>query len=300
MRRFARSTEGFARATAAALVVAAAAHLSAGCAETRGAQRTSDGAYSARSKIAHELVSRGDWVRAFSILDELHRDRPDDADVLTLRGVVYRERGLYADAEADLKAALKLKPEYAEAHASLGILYDVQSRAEAEPEHRQAVKLAPNNPGYLNNLGFSLYLRHRFKEAVTIYESAARLAPMSRRVRTNLGFACAALGDLPRAAREFQMGGTEAEAKNNLGFAYERRGDMNNAFELYVQAVRLDPKVERARSNLVHAATVLGRPVPPEAVAPDAEAAKTPDAADAATSKLVPAQAEAPKKEAQP
>ena len=61
------------------------------------------------------------------------------------------------------------------------------------------------------------------------------------------------------------MGGTEAEAKNNLGFAYERRGDMANAYDLYVEAVRLDPKVERARSNCVHAAIVLGRPVPPEA-----------------------------------
>ena len=95
------------------------------------------------------------------------------------------------------------------------------------------------------------------------------------------------------------MGGTEAEAKNNLGFAYERRGDMANAYELYVEALRLDPKVDRARSNLVHAAIVLGRPVPPEAAAP----ATTPspkaadDAADAAT-KIVPA--DEPKKEAHP
>jgi Flp pilus assembly protein TadD len=91
---------------------------------------------------------------------------------------------------------------------------------------------------------------------------------MSPRVRTNLGFAYAALGDLRRAAREFQMGGTEAEAKNNLGFAYERRGDMSNAYDLYVEALRLDPTVERARSNLVHAALILGRPLPPEAALP--------------------------------
>ena len=183
------------------------------------------------------------------MLDDLHRERPDDTEVLTMRGIVYRERGLFNDAEADLKAALKLAPESADAHAALGILYDVQMRSEAEAEHREAVKLAPNNPAYLNNLGFSLYLRHRFKEAIKSYESAARLAPLSRRVRTNLGFACAAMGDLRRAAREFQMGGSEAEAKNNLGFAYERRGDMANAFDLYLEAVRLDPRASaRART----------------------------------------------------
>jgi Flp pilus assembly protein TadD len=125
------------------------------------------------------------------------------------------------------------------------------------------------------------------------------LAPLSPRVRTNLGFACAAMGDLRRAAREFQMGGTEADAKNNLGFAYERRGDMANAFDLYVEAVRLDPKAERARSNLVHAAIVLGRPVPPEAVeTPSADAATVKPAAP--ISPVAPASPDAPKQETHP
>jgi Flp pilus assembly protein TadD len=295
MSRFRRAS-----ALVASVVVAAALQFGAGCASSGGAQRSSPQAYAARTILARELVSRGDWARAFAMLEELHRDQPDDADVLILRGIVYRERGLFADAEADLKAALKIVPNAAEAHAALGIVYDVQTRPEAEAAHRQAVKLAPNNAVFLNNLGFSLYLRHRFKEAINMYEQAARLAPSSRRVRTNLGFACAAIGDLPRAAREFQMGGTEAEAKNNLGFAYERRGDMANAYELYVQAVRLDPKIDRARSNLVHAAIVLGRPVPPEASAPAAGTPSLKAADDGAgpETKIVPA--DAPKKEAQP
>ena len=269
-----------------------ACQLGAGCATTGGAPRPSEAAYAARNALARDLVSRGDWQRAFLMLDELHREKPDDAQVLTLRGIVYRERGLFNDAETDLKAALKQTPKSADAHAALGILYDVQMRPDAEAEHREAVKLSPNNPAYLNNLGFSLYLRHRFKEAIKSYESAARLSPLSRRVRTNLGFACAATGDLRRAAREFQMGGTEAEAKNNLGFAYERRGDLANAFDLYLEALRLDPKASKVRSNLAHAALVLGRPLPPEAAgtaeaADSAEAAPAPDKdASSATSTM--------------
>jgi len=286
------------RVTLAAGLAIAAGQLGAGCAGTSGVHRTSETGYAARHSLARELVSRGDWARAFAMLDDLHRERPKDADVLTLRGIVYRERGLFADAETDLKEVLKLTPESADAHAALGILYDVQMRSEAEAEHRAAVKLAPNNPAYLNNLGFSLYLRHRFKEAVKSYESAARLAPLSRRVRTNLGFACAAMGDLRRAAREFQMGGSEAEAKNNLGFAYERRGDMSNAFDLYLEAVRLDPKGERARSNLVHAALVLGRPLPAEAAPPAAAAESA--AAEIPAATVNPSSPDRPDKEAHP
>jgi Flp pilus assembly protein TadD len=155
------------------------------------------------------------------------------------------------------------------------------------------VRLAPNNPAYLNNLGFSLYLRQHFKEAIAEYEKAARLEPLSRRVRTNMGFACAATGDLRRAAREFRMGGSEAEAKNNLGFAYERRGEMGNAYDLYLEALRLDPAIGKARSNLVHAAAVLGRPVPAEAlVAPPVAAGESPGVAAGEPPPVAPARPE--------
>jgi Flp pilus assembly protein TadD len=251
------------------LIIAAleAAALAAGCASSQVAHPTTPTEL-ARMRMARELVERGDWGRAFAELDELHRKWPRDSEVLTMRGIVYRERGLFHDAEDDLKAALVSAPDDAEAHAALGILYDVQMRPDAEAQHRAAVKLAPENPAYLNNLGFSLFLRQHYKDAIKQYEKAARLAPLSHRVRTNMGFAYAAVGDLPSAAREFQMGGSESEAKNNLGFAYERRGDMANAYELYLEAVKADPKAVHARSNLVHAAAVLGRPVPAEAAPP--------------------------------
>jgi len=238
------------------------------CATTAGrATRAETPTDLARMKMAGELVSRGAWPEAFSLLTELHQQRPEDPDVLTLRGIVYRERGLFPDAEVDLRAALKLAPASPEAHAALGILFDMQTRPGAEAEHREAVRLAPNNPVYLNNLGFSLFLREHFKDAIREYEKAARIAPLSHRVRTNMGYAYAALGDLPSAAREFRMGGSEVDATNNLGFAYERRGDMSNAYDLYLQAVRIDPTAVRPRSNLVHAAVVLGRPIPAEVAA---------------------------------
>jgi Flp pilus assembly protein TadD len=252
----------------ALLTLFASTGLVGACATTAGrATKAETPTDLARMKMAEELVSRGAWPESFSLLSELHQQRPEDPEVLTLRGIVYRERGLLPDAEVDLRAALKLAPASPEAHAALGILFDMQMRPGAEAEHREAVRLAPNNPVYLNNLGFSLFLREHFKEALREYEKAARIAPLSHRVRTNMGYAYAAVGDLPSAAREFRMGGNEVDATNNLGFAYERRGDMANAYDLYLQAVRIDPNAVRPRSNLVHAAVVLGRPIPAEVAA---------------------------------
>jgi Flp pilus assembly protein TadD len=261
----------------ALLAVFASTGLVGACATTSGrASKAETPTDLARMKMAEELVSRGAWPEAFSLLSELHQQRPEDPEVLTLRGIVYRERGLLPDAEIDLRAALKLAPASPEAHAALGILFDTQMRPGAEAEHREAVRLAPNNPGYLNNLGFSLFLREHFKEAIREYEKAARIAPLSHRVRTNMGYAYAAVGDLPSAAREFRMGGNEVDATNNLGFAYERRGDMANAYDLYLEAVRIDPNAVRPRSNLVHAALVLGRPIPAEVAAKPSASAPAP------------------------
>jgi Flp pilus assembly protein TadD len=241
--------------------------LGAACATQAGQLKTDT--YVARKKLARELMARGDWASAFAYADGLHREQPRDAEALLLRGVVYRERGLFTEGEADLRESLRLDDRSAEGHAALGILYDVTLRPDpAQVEHRQAVKLAPGNPGYLNNLAFSLFLQGKTQDAIGYYRQAARLDPTSRRVRTNLGFAYAAAGDLRSAAREFEMGGTAAEARTNLGFAYERRGDMTRAFDLYLEAARLDPRSERARSNLVHAASVLGRPVPDDLAPP--------------------------------
>jgi Flp pilus assembly protein TadD len=233
----------------------------AGC----GALQRHGDTYEARKRLARELILRQDWPAAFFYADALHREDPRDAEVLTLRGTIFRERGLPGEAEADLTEAVARAPELPEAHAALGILLDLGGRGdEADGHHRRAATLAPSNPVFLNNLGFSLYLRGRAREAVEVYQRAVRLGPTNRRVRTNLGFAYAAAGDLPRAAHEFEMGGSAAEAKNNLGFAYEQRGDLGNAFTLYQAALRLDPGFGRARANLTHVAAKLGKPLPPD------------------------------------
>jgi Flp pilus assembly protein TadD len=238
--------------------------LASGCATLSG-RSEGDASYAARKRLVQELVARGDFNNAFAHVDQLHRERPGDAEVLTLRGTIFRERKLLDEAEADLRAALAAEPKSAEAHAALGILLDSTGRGmEADGHHRKAVSIDGKHPGYLNNLGFSLLIRRKTREALEVLQRSARLDPTNRRLRTNLGFAYAAAGDLPRAAREFELGAAPAEAKNNLGFAYESRGDLPNAFALYVQALRIDPACQRARGNLGHLAARMNRPIPPE------------------------------------
>ena len=254
-----------ARAVAVAFVLLASA-----CASS-AANRKPD-TFQARKGLTRQLIARQSFREAFFYADQMHRERPQDAEVLVLRGIVYREQGMKVEAEADLREALQRDPKLAEAHAALGVLLDATGRgAEAVKHHEKANALAPDNPAYLNNLGFSLFLRGKYKEAVNSYRQAARLDPTNRRIRTNLGFAYAAADDWPHAAHEFDKGSaTKAQAKNNLGFAYERRGDLGTAYGLYVEALRLDPNCAQARANLVAIAEKLGKPLPEDLPAANA------------------------------
>ncbi len=232
--------------------------LLAACAHARR-----DPVSDARRALARELVDRGDARAALPVADALCREHPGDAGALLLRGIAYRELGLMDEAGRDLRAAISHDASRAEAHSALAVLYDREGKHdEAAQHHVRAVELAPDEPRYLNNLGFSLFARGKTREAIGAYERGIRLAPADLRLWNNLGFAYAVTGDFTRAAQSFGMGGTRAQASNNLGVAYELKGMLAQAFERYAEAVRLDPGLATARSNLASVAEALGRPLP--------------------------------------
>jgi Flp pilus assembly protein TadD len=219
--------------------------------------------FRARKGMAQELVRRGDWPRAFGMVDALYREDPKDPEVLIFRGVIYREQKLFKEAEADLTEALALERDSAFGHSSLAILLDLEGRGvEALEHHRRAAELEPKNPGYINNLAFSLFVHGKARDSIPIFHQALRLNPMDARIRNNLGFAYARAGDFPHAAEQFAMAGGPAAAKNNLGYAYQAASNWAQAFESYVEALRLEPGLSRARRNLDEVARRLGRPVP--------------------------------------
>ncbi len=233
------------------------------CASQKDELRLTGDPYQARKRLAGELLARRELDGALAYIEQLRGERPDDLDTRVLRGVVLREKGMLDQAQVDLEAVLKQDPKRADAHEALAVLLDQRHEGQsALTHHRAALKLQPENPALQNNLGFSLFLHGQPREALPHLQKAAQSQPTNRRIRTNLGFVLAGTGDFSRAAREFEMGGTPAEAKNNLGFAYERQGNLGQAFDNYVQAIRMDPRAGEPRSNLRHVAATMQRHVP--------------------------------------
>jgi Flp pilus assembly protein TadD len=213
--------------------------------------------------LARAFLVQKNFSSALLHIREAKRRAPKRGEVFRVSGIALREAKLYVDAEADLKEAIRLDKKDAGAWNALGILLDLMDRPEeADKAHKRAVELKPKEASYANDLGFSLYLRGNYVESVVQFRAALRLAPTLVRARNNLGFAYGRLGHYGRAYREFLRIASQPLALNNMGIIYEARGETERAFESYVEAVRLMPKLTVARGNLVALCQKLRRPVP--------------------------------------
>ena len=157
---------------------------------------------------------------------------------------VLRDLGLYPQAEREYRYVLAKAPRYAPGHAGIGILCDLQRQSKtALRHHRIAVRLAPGNPSYRNNLGFSLYLAGKTDEAIVELERALAMDPSLAVAYNNLGFAYGRKKDYERAERTFRSALGEASTLLNMALIYEENGDLARAETLRKRAYDLDPEL---------------------------------------------------------
>jgi tetratricopeptide (TPR) repeat protein len=103
--------------------------------------------------------------------------------------------------EAALKA-VQIYPDYAEAHALLGIL-DLQERkpSDATAELEKAVQLDPSSSYSFTALGATYNVLNRFDDAVRALSTALRLSPVSWQANFEIGKAYLGKGDFATSLR---------------------------------------------------------------------------------------------------
>jgi Tfp pilus assembly protein PilF len=110
------------------------------------------------------------------------------AEELFIEGNSHMSAGDARKAEACFQEAIRLAPEFAEAHANLGLLFDQEGApAEAEHYYLHSLTLNPNLGNTIMNLGALLAGQKRFEEAEAAYRRALELIPDSPAAWSNLG-----------------------------------------------------------------------------------------------------------------
>jgi tetratricopeptide (TPR) repeat protein len=219
--------------------------------------------YAFNRSIAMMFLRTQQPAEALRVVRRLIDLDSDSAEPFYLLGRAHVDLRQFTLAERSLREALRRKPDYAEAHSMYGVLLDMLERhQEARLSHKRALKYAPEKAEYHNNLGFHYFLSKQYAHAAKSYEAALQRDPGSHRTHNNLGFTYGKLGRLDQALRHFQFAGPPAQATNNLGVVLEGLGDLERAFEAFVAACRIDPRLVPSRANLARVAERLGRELP--------------------------------------
>jgi tetratricopeptide (TPR) repeat protein len=182
------------------------------------------------------------------------------ADVQVALGRSLEKRGDREQALAAYGEAIKRDSGRGDAYVRLAILHDQQGKFNESAEYfRKALQASPGNPAIFCDMGYSLYLQRRWKEAEMNLQQALVLKPDLARAHNNLGLVLARTDRVEEALAHFRKGGTESEAHLNLAFALtlERRWD--DARDHYEKALAANPASEPAKNGLRELTAIVGK-----------------------------------------
>jgi Flp pilus assembly protein TadD len=137
-----------------------------------------------------ELLMSGDRnEQAASVLEQARAKFPDDLSVLFDLGSAYERQKRFADAEKAFKDVLARDPLHARALNYLGyMLADRGLRLQESVDYiRRALQIEPNNPAYLDSLGWAYFKMKRFDLAEPSLRQAAADRPRGSVVQDHWG-----------------------------------------------------------------------------------------------------------------
>ncbi|MCK4419434.1 tetratricopeptide repeat protein, partial [Candidatus Aerophobetes bacterium] len=113
------------------------------------------------------------------------------------KGVAYYDKDMYDEAIAEYKKAIKINPNYAEAHCVLGAAYGCKEMCdEAIAECKKAIEINPNLAEAHGNLGAVYAYKGMFDEAIAEYKKAIKINPNYAEAHCVLGLVYAYKGGM--------------------------------------------------------------------------------------------------------
>jgi tetratricopeptide (TPR) repeat protein len=209
----------------------------------------------AQCNLGVECGRAGRLQEAIAHLEEAVRIKPDYVEAHNSLGRSLMLVGKLNEAIGHLEQALRIKPDLAEAHYNLGgALGQAGRMQEAIGHYEQALRIKPDWAKAHYDLGVALERAGRMQEAIGHYEQALRLKPDLAEAHNNLGAILFQLGKVQEAIRHWEQAlrikPDYAKAHYDLGVALEQAGNVREAIAHYEVAVRLEPDFTNAQSRL--------------------------------------------------
>ena len=152
-------------------------------------------------------------------------------------------------------AALRIRPDMAEAHVNLGVIYRKRGDAQKEMKHfQEAAKLKPDNADIHYNLGLAYFDAGTYHQAAAELKKAVELNSYHRKAHFKLGVTLCKTQNYPEAIMKFkrclEISPHWFDAHLNLGTSYLKTGDVDSAIKHFEEAIELRPESAEAHYSL--------------------------------------------------
>ncbi|MER2269046.1 tetratricopeptide repeat protein [Methylobacterium oxalidis] len=167
-------------------------------------------------RYAQGLRAVGQRTQAVAVLQQAALRNPKNVAVLAAYGKTLAEVGRFEEAADVLQNAhTPAQPDWRVLSAQGSVADQVGDHARAQSFYEAALKIRPNEPAVLSNLGLSYALSRQLDRAETTLRLAAGQPGADARVRQNLALVLGLKGRFPDAEAELRRDLTPEEAAAN-------------------------------------------------------------------------------------
>jgi tetratricopeptide (TPR) repeat protein len=207
--------------------------------------------YLATTYLQHEK-----FEEVVRVLEEAQRYVPDDYQVNLFLGIAYSRLQRTEDAMQVLDRAARMNTKDLRALTQLALIYDTQKRhAESDSLYEAALKVEPNNHLVLNNYGYSLADRNlQLDRALDMARRAVDAQPDNPSYLDTIGWIYFRLGKYEEAEsyikKAMERGEVSAIVHEHLGDIYSMTDKKALALEQWNIALKLDENNTALRQKI--------------------------------------------------
>lgn len=141
-----------------------------------------------RKLLAYCVILSGSYDEALALIEESLVVSPGDVTTLNMKGYCLEKAGRYNEAIATFREILAAVPDNWNAHNSLAYLLAGQNSdlAEAASLASRALKAKPQNPAYLDTMGYVCMKRGQARAARDHFKKALALLPDSAEIKSHI------------------------------------------------------------------------------------------------------------------
>ncbi len=209
-------------------------------------------------RLSYYYSQAGRFSDAVKVLEKLVVFQPSNTDFLNYLAIAYEQNNQLQNAEKTLHKVLDIDTASHEPHFQLATLYDRMGKFElAEKELKTAIQLKPDFAIALNYLGYTYADRNiKLDEAEALLNDAVGLDPENPAYLDSIGWLYYRMGKLEKA-KDFL---TEASRRSrdtlifdHLGEIQAARGEMGDAVLAWDDALRVEPRAKNIPGKIAKA-----------------------------------------------